>query len=159
MAILNDFAKQRRFPQVREREKMVDNYLWYIFWKLKPNNELCLLLCYYENQSFKTCDINDWEINTGVRKYINPWQRMKKKKRIKCAEFRFLHNRFHQIEQRGQVTLINTALFFRILFCTRDIFLKQYIMPADSTSELTAICLTLFNNFLTTGKIQFRFHL
>lgn len=66
---------------------MVDNYnfsicLWYIFWKLKPNNELCLLICYFEYLSFKICDIKDWEINTGVREYINLWHRMEKESSV-----------------------------------------------------------------------------
>lgn len=93
---------------------MVDNYnfsicLWYIFWKLKPNNELCLLICYFEYLSFKICDIKDWEINTGVREYINLWHRMEKESSV-------LNLDSCTIEQRGQVNLFNTVLFFPILF-------------------------------------------
>lgn len=85
-----NIAKQRHFSWSaweRKIEQMVDNYnfsicLWYIFWKLKPNNELCLLICYFEYLSFKICDIKDWEINTGVREYINLWHRMEKESSV-----------------------------------------------------------------------------
>lgn len=88
--IPTDIAKQRHFSWSaweRKIEQMVDNYnfsicLWYIFWKLKPNNELCLLICYFEYLSFKICDIKDWEINTGVREYINLWHRMEKESSV-----------------------------------------------------------------------------
>lgn len=61
--------------------------LWYIFWKLKFNNELCLLICYFEYLLFKICDIKDWEINIGVREYINLWYRMEKELSVLNLDF------------------------------------------------------------------------